>query len=238
MNFKNIIVLIPLLLILFLNFSCTNNPKSLTDMGNELYIQGKDDEALACFDEALKLDPDNTYALISKGKVLYYLAEYHKAQEFCNRVLQIDPEHEEGNKLNSNLYKVNFNEAKAAIFEHTILCFAICNGYIKDWEDSKDTDSASNSSLNKLHEEIVEKGLLEDLETERKRIDYLMSRIKAPPDEYKNLYIMLEELNEKSKEIYTLSIFPKGSYKDYKEKVNTMDKTSEELYYKVKETTL
>jgi tetratricopeptide (TPR) repeat protein len=48
-------------------------------------------EALADFDRALKLNPRNTDALIGKGLVLTYTAEYAEAQKVYKRVYDMNP---------------------------------------------------------------------------------------------------------------------------------------------------
>src|SRR5689334_15679724 len=49
--------------------------------------------ALACFDEALSLDPDQPEAIYRRAVALLQLRRYHEALEAAQRVLAIDSEH-------------------------------------------------------------------------------------------------------------------------------------------------
>lgn len=49
------------------------------------------DEANLLFDKALNLDPQNTQALIGKGKALFELQRHQESEVFFDRVLEIEP---------------------------------------------------------------------------------------------------------------------------------------------------
>ena len=60
-------------------------PNSISTQGNEFYDQGKYDEALAAYDEALKNDDKNPSLHYNRGNVFYRQQEYPMAvQSFMN----------------------------------------------------------------------------------------------------------------------------------------------------------
>ena len=61
------------------------------DKAKKLKSLGKFQEALACYDRALKIEPTHTTAWFNKGNVLITLGRYQKAIIAYNRVLRIAP---------------------------------------------------------------------------------------------------------------------------------------------------
>lgn len=58
--------------------------------GISLYKAGRYEEALACYDHALELNPDASYVWSAKGSTLEGLKRYEKALVCCDRALQLD----------------------------------------------------------------------------------------------------------------------------------------------------
>ena len=62
------------------------------DKGNSLYSLGRHEEAIACCDEAIKLDPENYYALSWKATGLGSLEKYEEAIACYDKLIMLDPE--------------------------------------------------------------------------------------------------------------------------------------------------
>lgn len=60
--------------------------------GNALYNQGKYEDAVEAYDEAIKLDTENTPAWLAKGLALDELERYYEAIEAYDEVIKLDPE--------------------------------------------------------------------------------------------------------------------------------------------------
>lgn len=78
--------------------------KDLVNKGNEFFHQGKFEEAIRCYDEALALKPDYSEALFNKGTALCELGKLREAISFFDKVLEINPQdwealHNKGNAL-------------------------------------------------------------------------------------------------------------------------------------------
>ena len=58
--------------------------------GTSFLKVGKPDEAMSCFNKVLEINPDDTYALYEKGKVLVELRKYSEAVDCYDHVLKID----------------------------------------------------------------------------------------------------------------------------------------------------
>ena len=69
-----------------------NALESLINEGNVLYAQTKYDEAIACYDRILEVDPKNIDALINKGLALSALAKHDEAIACYDKVLELDPD--------------------------------------------------------------------------------------------------------------------------------------------------
>ena len=60
------------------------------DLGNKYMFQGKFEESLVQFDEALELNPRRKIALAGKGLSLLYLGRYEEALSAYNSALKLD----------------------------------------------------------------------------------------------------------------------------------------------------
>ncbi len=58
--------------------------------GNTLARLGHFDEALACYERALEIDPDYRGAWVNKGYVLTKLGRYDEATSCADRVLRLN----------------------------------------------------------------------------------------------------------------------------------------------------
>lgn len=56
------------------------------------------DEAKKYAEKVLEMDSKNLKALLKKGTIHSYLKEYHKAIEFFNKALEVEPTNEEASK--------------------------------------------------------------------------------------------------------------------------------------------
>jgi tetratricopeptide (TPR) repeat protein len=63
----------------------------LIKKGNELIEEGKFEESLSYFDQALILQPNNPDLWNKKGVALRGLGRYNEALDCFNRSLQLDP---------------------------------------------------------------------------------------------------------------------------------------------------
>ena len=60
--------------------------------GGALYSLGKYDEAIECYDKAIKIDPDNSVVWNNKGLALNSLGKYDEAIECYDKAIKIDPD--------------------------------------------------------------------------------------------------------------------------------------------------
>jgi tetratricopeptide (TPR) repeat protein len=70
----------------------TSELEELFFEGSDLHGEGKHEEAMACFDKCLAIDPDYADALL--GKAMVYLAreEFDQAIALAKRLVELDPE--------------------------------------------------------------------------------------------------------------------------------------------------
>jgi Flp pilus assembly protein TadD len=65
--------------------------EDLLKKGKELLIEGKFEEALSYFEQALLLDQNNANTWNKKGAALRSMGRYDDALECFNKALQLDP---------------------------------------------------------------------------------------------------------------------------------------------------
>ncbi len=67
---------------------------NLCRRGNQLSSENKIPEALSCFDQALKTNPNNFWAYFGRGKALVRVEDYPGALKALNKAVDLDPGHE------------------------------------------------------------------------------------------------------------------------------------------------
>ena len=77
--------------------------QSRTGLGNCFLLEGQLHEAVACFEEALRLDPDHADALFNAALALARLGSHHDAEEKIRRVLSSAPHDEAALSLASTI---------------------------------------------------------------------------------------------------------------------------------------
>lgn len=65
---------------------------ALTSKGKTLAEQGQPEQAIACFDKALSLDPRPARAWFRKGEVLFHLGRQEDARACFGKAMEIDPQ--------------------------------------------------------------------------------------------------------------------------------------------------
>ena len=75
------------------------NIETLVVQANELYNQGKFQEALSSVDEILRQDPEYVRAHVMRGSLMHVLGEKELAKKSWNKALEIEPNNEELKKL-------------------------------------------------------------------------------------------------------------------------------------------
>jgi protein O-GlcNAc transferase len=73
---------------------CSEQPATaiLADwvVGASLHQLKRYEEAIECFDQTLKIDPNAVHAWYNKGEFFSNLGKYDKAIEWCDKVLEMD----------------------------------------------------------------------------------------------------------------------------------------------------
>ena len=80
-----------------------------------LYKLKKYDEAFKCFDEAIKLDPADSYLYKNKGSAFYLLNRNEEAIECFDKVIAINPNDAEAHNLKSIVLSTGLCNYKEAI---------------------------------------------------------------------------------------------------------------------------
>jgi len=73
--------------------------KVWNNKGSLLGELGKLEEAIRCFDEAVKIDPQDISSLYNKGFILHKLGKQKEALKYFNQVLEIDLDFEPAKRL-------------------------------------------------------------------------------------------------------------------------------------------
>lgn len=67
------------------------SPSDLVNLGNELFIsEGKSEEAIKYFDNAIEIDPNYVYAYTQKGYALIFLGNYDEAMSQFDKSIKLD----------------------------------------------------------------------------------------------------------------------------------------------------
>ena len=97
----------------------TNDSKvdEWNDKGNSLVNLEKFEESIACFDQAIKIDPENSSVWHNKAVSLRKLDRHEEAVTCCDEVIRLNPEDE------VEWYNKGFSLMMLVKFEKSILCF-------------------------------------------------------------------------------------------------------------------
>lgn len=90
------------------NYSIIN--RNMTDAQNHI-SQGSAWNAIQCYDEVLKIDPDLQAAWMNKGGALVMLKQYDKAKICYQKGIDIDPE-SNASKIAREIMKMYENEMR------------------------------------------------------------------------------------------------------------------------------
>ena len=95
--------------------------QSLLNIGIDFDVHGKHEEALSCYDRALKIDPNSIYVLINKGTALDNLGRRTEALHCYDRALEMAPENIDAlvNKA-ITLYNCHRSDEVVAICEQVL----------------------------------------------------------------------------------------------------------------------
>lgn len=97
--FKYAVFIISIIFIILFCVSCLNSQaEEWNAKGYDLYLAGSHDEAIKCYDEALKLDPSNAYAWKYKGDALRELIKYDEALKCYEKAIIIAPDFKQAKK--------------------------------------------------------------------------------------------------------------------------------------------
>lgn len=95
----------------------SDDPEHYYELGNIFVEQANYEDALASFDEAVKLKPDYAEALVNKGNCYYMLKDYNKAISTFKDVLKINPNSKMANKNLSHLYGLLGNTEMQILYD-------------------------------------------------------------------------------------------------------------------------
>lgn len=90
-NIKTTILsIVPTIILAFAFLSHADEVYSKNQKANNLYKQGKNDESLKLYDDALLLSPSDSKLKMNKGSALYQTGQFDKAEELYNGSLSIE----------------------------------------------------------------------------------------------------------------------------------------------------
>ena len=77
----------------------SQDPDFLFIMGSIYYMLENADNAIHYFDRALAINNSDTETLLLKANVHAAIKEFDDARQCCNRILEIDPDHNDAKNL-------------------------------------------------------------------------------------------------------------------------------------------
>jgi tetratricopeptide (TPR) repeat protein len=86
----SVLSIVPTILLVFANLSHSDEVYSKNQKANNLYKQGKNEEALKLYDDALLLSPSDSKLKMNKGSALYQTGQFDKAEEIYNSAMSVD----------------------------------------------------------------------------------------------------------------------------------------------------
>jgi tetratricopeptide (TPR) repeat protein len=91
LNIKKIgLSIVTIAVLTFVSLSHGDEVYSKNQKANNLYKQGKHDDALKLYDDALLLSPSDSKLKMNKGSALYQTGQFDKAEELYNSALSVD----------------------------------------------------------------------------------------------------------------------------------------------------
>jgi len=81
----------------------SQDPDFLFIMGSIYYMIENADNAIHYFDRVLQINDSDTESLLLKANVHFALEENNEVRQCCNRILEIDSEHNEAKRLLKSL---------------------------------------------------------------------------------------------------------------------------------------
>ena len=69
-----------------------NSPADLLNQGKSLVNRGMLNEAILIYDEFLRKDPNNVFALIEKGIALKHMQKFEESRDFLDAALKLEPD--------------------------------------------------------------------------------------------------------------------------------------------------
>ncbi len=113
--------LLPLFLLCSFSVCSADEIYSKNQKANELYKQGKYDEALKLYEDALLLSPSDEKLKMNHGSTLYRLGDYDKAEESYNGALSVkdrkirsDAHYNMGNILYKKAEQIQYQDLQGA----------------------------------------------------------------------------------------------------------------------------
>jgi len=98
-----------------------NSAEVCVNMGRALAASGFEEDALACFTEAITLSPDYENAYFNAGDLLYRLEQFDQAAESYMAGLQLNPDHPTGLFVLGNcFFKTSKYDAAALLYEEQL----------------------------------------------------------------------------------------------------------------------
>jgi Ca-activated chloride channel homolog len=82
--------IVPIIAATFVSLSHGDEVYSKNQKANNLYKQGKHEDALKLYDDALLLSPSDSKLKMNKGSALYQTGRFDKAEELYNSALSVD----------------------------------------------------------------------------------------------------------------------------------------------------
>lgn len=109
------------------------SPMTLINQGIELSNNGKFDEALAKFNEAQRLQPNNPAVYVYRGRVKYAKSLNQEAISDLNQALKIEPNFAEAYNVRAQVYYTleDFDQALADLEKAQSLGFKVDSDYLK-----------------------------------------------------------------------------------------------------------
>ena len=93
--------------------------KEIILKGNEHTYKEEYNDAISCYDKAIKIDPNFSQAWNNKGLALYDLGRYEEAIECFDKALELDPYMTDAREYRDLAYRQLENPANSTGYEKT-----------------------------------------------------------------------------------------------------------------------